>query len=91
MYNSRDIYSKCSAMCIHKYPKSIYNDTYELKDNMHVCECKIKEEFTPIKQSTINNPILGKEIKNDSLFSDRNYVEKTQSDRLSSLIFGQIQ
>lgn len=90
MYNSRDINTKCSAMCVLEHPESSYNGKYELKGDIHICECKTKnkEKFMSIKQSTINKPILGEKIKSDSLFSNRNYVEKVQGDRLKSLIFG---
>ena len=44
MYNSRDINTKCSAMCVLEHPESSYNGKYELKGDIHICECKTKNK-----------------------------------------------
>jgi hypothetical protein len=93
MYNHRDITSKCTAMCHIKFPDSDFNDNHTFKDNIHACECVPKtdktdnvEKFVPMKD--FDTPILGEHVGTDVLFSDRNYTEKQNHDRFSSLIFG---
>jgi hypothetical protein len=86
MYNHRDINSKCSAMCKLKYPDSSYNNTHTFENNTHTCDCVNKENFTSLQN--FDTPILGTQVTDDSLFSNRNYVEKQEYNRLNSLIFG---
>lgn len=88
MYNHLDIDSKCTSMCLKKYPNSTFDGNHtELPDGSHKCECTPeKEQFISI--GDFDKPILGNTIQTDLLFSNRNYVEKVQKDRLQKLIFG---
>lgn len=90
MYNQRDIQSKCTAMCIKENPKLIFNGKYVKENDDHVCGCEIPtEKFTLDFTNFGDNPdILPDVVPDDSKFSNRNYLEKTEEERYHSLIFG---
>ena len=94
LYTNVDIKSKCKTLCSNEYPNTVFNGNHNVDGGgIHTCECvpsnsieQFTLDFTPIKQFkdlTLENP-----TPNDSLFSDRNYVEKHQESRYNNLIFG---
>jgi len=87
MYSIRDKQTKCSSMCVQENPKYIYTGNHTEKDGIHTCECALSkvEKFSKIDEDT---HILSKDIPNDALFGNRDYVEKHEKDRLHNLIFG---
>lgn len=87
MYNVRDINSKCSSMCHLKYPDSVFTGNHHKTGETHTCVCS--DTIEPLLLLDDNNhSILGAKVQEDSLFTDRNYVENTEHDRLQRLIFG---
>ena len=83
MYNSRDINSKCTSMCILKYQTS-FNGNHIVKDKNHTCECNL-ENYSNIDSDT---SFLPSTIPDDKLFSNRNYVQSQEESRYNKLIFG---
>jgi hypothetical protein len=90
MYNQRDIQTKCTSMCNKLNPKYIFNGQYTKNDNEHICGCsESPEQFTLDFTNVGENPdILPDIVPDDSKFSNRDYLEKTEEKRYHSLIFG---
>lgn len=90
MYNQRDVQSKCEAMCIKENPLSRFSGEYSKQGNDHVCECELpKEKFTLDFTNFGEHPdVLPDIVPDDSKFSNRDYLEKTEEARYHNLIFG---
>lgn len=83
MYNTRDVNSKCTSMCILKYQQS-FNGNHTVSDKIHTCDCTL-ESFTQIESP---DSFLPSVIPDDKLFSNRDYVQNQEESRYNKLIFG---
>lgn len=89
MYNTRDINSKCTGMCMSKY-NTQFSGHHIKKDNIHTCECgnDVSEKFTESEQTLYDVEILPEIIPDDKKFSNRDYVQNQEENRYNKLIFG---